>query len=248
MSGIAPLQFIRGRRVKDDVLAREPQARVAEGARAGLARTICGCKGLMRELEAAHGLRGSALPEHRRVLAPRHGDVHDHGRRLHARVRLLQRHARRAGRARSATSRTTSRAPSTPWRSTTSSSRRSIATTSTDFGAGVFAATDSRDQGAPAGVPRRSADSRLPGPRGAAAHGARRAARRPQPQHRDRAAPLSHGAARRPLRARARAARPRPPLGARHSDEDRPHGRPRRDVRRARRGASRSCARSTARS
>ena len=40
---------------------------------------------------AAHGVRGGGLPQHRRVLeqAPRHHD--DHGRHLHAGLRLLQR-------------------------------------------------------------------------------------------------------------------------------------------------------------
>ena len=183
----------------------------------------------MRELEAAHRLRGSALPQHRRVLAPRHGDVHDHGRRLHARVRLLQRHARRAGRARSATSPTTSRTPST----TMELAYVVVTSVDRDDLAGLrrrrVRGDDSRDQGAAARVPRRSADPRFSGQRGAAAHGARRAARRAQPQHRDGAAALSRGAARRPLPARARAARPRAPLGAGHSDQDRPHGRPRRD-------------------
>ena len=43
-----------------------------------------------------HGLRGSRLPQHRRVLvaAPRHHD--DHGRHLHPRLRVLQRRHRPA--------------------------------------------------------------------------------------------------------------------------------------------------------
>ena len=50
----------------------------------------------------AHGVRGSVVPEHRRVLRQGHGDVHDHGRHLHARA------------ARSATSATAGRCRSTP--------------------------------------------------------------------------------------------------------------------------------------
>ena len=41
--------------------------------------------------EPAHDLRGGALPEHRRVLGPRHGDVPDPRRHVHARVPLLLR-------------------------------------------------------------------------------------------------------------------------------------------------------------
>ena len=194
----------------------------------GLAE-LSAAEGAHARAQAAHGLRGSALPQHRRVLAPRHGDVHDHGRRLHARVRLLQRHARRADRARSATSRRISRTPSKPSRSPTSSSRRSIAMTS-----------------------RTSAPARSPRPMRAIK------ARRPEcrvevliPDFQGHEAPLRAVLEARPdvlnhntetvprlyrmarpggtLHARARAARPRPPLGAGHSDEDRPHGRPRRD-------------------
>ena len=43
-----------------------------------------------------HGLRGSALPERRRVLGARHRDVHDPRRRLHAELRLLRRRPRPA--------------------------------------------------------------------------------------------------------------------------------------------------------
>src|SRR5437773_8133014 len=37
-----------------------------------------------------HGLRGGALPQHRRLLEPGHGDLHDPRRRLHAGLRLLR--------------------------------------------------------------------------------------------------------------------------------------------------------------
>ena len=46
--------------------------------------------------EAAHRVRGSVLPEHRRVLRQRHGDLHDHGRHLHAPLPVLRRGARPA--------------------------------------------------------------------------------------------------------------------------------------------------------
>ena len=42
--GHRPLQFIRGRRVKDAALARDAQARVAQGARARLAKATCGSR------------------------------------------------------------------------------------------------------------------------------------------------------------------------------------------------------------
>ena len=44
-----------------------------------------------RGRQPAHGLRGGELPERRRVLGARHGDVHDPRRRLHPPLRLLQR-------------------------------------------------------------------------------------------------------------------------------------------------------------
>ena len=48
----------------------------------------------------AHGLRGGRLPQYRRVLGEEARDLHDHGRHLHARLRVLQRQDRAAGRAR----------------------------------------------------------------------------------------------------------------------------------------------------
>ena len=44
--------------------------------------------------QPAHGVRGGILPEHRRVLRQRHGDVHDHGRALHAPLPVLRRRTR----------------------------------------------------------------------------------------------------------------------------------------------------------
>ncbi len=48
----------------------------------------------------AHRLRGGRLPQYRRVLGEEARDLHDHGRHLHARLRVLQRQDRPAGRAR----------------------------------------------------------------------------------------------------------------------------------------------------
>ena len=58
----------------------------------------------------AHGLPGGGLPEHRRVLAARHGHVHDPRRHLHAPLRLLQRQDRQADA-------TTTRSSRCAWRS-----------------------------------------------------------------------------------------------------------------------------------
>ena len=138
----APLNFIRGRKKRETVelAAAAAQARVAEGPRAGLGE-LSPPEGADARPRPAHGLRGSQLPEHRRMLAPRHGDVHDPRRHLHPVVRLLQRDARCAEAARRARTGQGRRARSTPSHSTTSSSPRSIATTLPDFGASHFART-----------------------------------------------------------------------------------------------------------
>ena len=47
-------------------------------------------EGLDAHAGASHGVRGSELSEYRRVLAPRHGYLHDPGRYLHAIVWILQ--------------------------------------------------------------------------------------------------------------------------------------------------------------
>ena len=75
---------------RDDELGRgRAEAAVAEGAlprRAELhAPEVADARGA-----PAHRLRRGALPEHRRVLGGRHGDVHDPGRHVHARLRLLR--------------------------------------------------------------------------------------------------------------------------------------------------------------
>ncbi len=49
----------------------------------------------------AHRVRGGRLPQYRRMLGKEARHLHDHGRHLHARLRLLQRQDRAARRARS---------------------------------------------------------------------------------------------------------------------------------------------------
>ena len=127
-------------------------------------------KKLLHGLVAAHRLRGGALPQHRRVLGPRHRDLPDPRRHVHARVPLLLRPLRQAGRA----ARPARAAPRRPGRradgaASTSSSRRSTATTCPDRGAGHFAATIRAHQGEAAGGERRGADARLPRRRGGGA-------------------------------------------------------------------------------
>ena len=209
MPDCAPLNFIRGRKKREPLgteAAAAAQARLAEGARAGVGE-LSPAQGADALARAPHGLRGSQLPQHRRVLAPRHGDLHDPRRHLHAVVRLLQRHARHARSRLTPTSRS---------RSASAIARLAldyvvITSVDRDDLAGLrrvaLRAHDRRDAGADSVVPARSAHPRFQGRRGGAAHRARRAAGRAQPQHRDRAAAVSHGAARRPLRPRAAAAR-----------------------------------------
>ena len=119
--------------------------------------------------EAQHGLRGRALPQHRRVLAPWHRHLHDPRRRLHARLRLLRGDARQAGDARSRRAARASPKRCSDAAAATPSSPRSIATTWPTAAPAIFAGDHPRDQGARARLPRRSADSRLQGRRGAAA-------------------------------------------------------------------------------
>ena len=101
-------------------------------------------KKLLHGAQPEHDLRRGALPEHRRVLGPRHRDLPDPRRHVHARLPLLLRQLRqaeRAGRpARAAAPRAGGEADGPR---STSSSRRSTATTSPTR--------------APATTPRRSA-------------------------------------------------------------------------------------------
>ena len=88
-----------------------------------------------------HGLRGSALPERRRVLGARHRDVHDPRRRLHAELRLLRGRARPSAEVRHRPSRRAS-----PRRSREMQLQHAVITSVDrddlpDFGAYIFAET-----------------------------------------------------------------------------------------------------------
>ena len=96
----------------DDARPRHPEkAARPESPRSGEARldprARAGLRGLSRDARhrarpgPAHGLRRGAVPEHRRVLAEAPRDSDDHGRCVHARVRILQRPHRAARPARS---------------------------------------------------------------------------------------------------------------------------------------------------
>ena len=94
---------------------RDAEARVAQGARAGVAE-LPAAQGVDARARAAHGVRGGALPQHRRMLAPRHGDIHDSRRRLHACVRVLRRLARASEQVSISPSRPAWPTQSQPWR------------------------------------------------------------------------------------------------------------------------------------
>ena len=157
----------------------------------------------------AHGLRGGPLPEHRRVLGARHGDVPDPRRRLHARLPLLRRHVRAGPTPRpSRSSRCGSPGPSSAWACdhvvVTSVDRDDLP----DRGAGPLRGDDPLDPPRQPRLRRRGARARLPRlPRGGASDRARGGARRLQPQHRDGRAPLPARAAEGRLPAGARPAR-----------------------------------------
>ena len=68
-----------------------PPAGVDEGARAERGLALLRGAGAPPRPAPAHDLRGGALPEHRRVLGPRHRHVPDPRRHLHARLPLLLR-------------------------------------------------------------------------------------------------------------------------------------------------------------
>ena len=157
--------------------------------------------------QPAHGVRGSVVPEHRRVLRQGHRDVHDHGRHLHAALPVLRRRPRPPAAARRGGARAISR------RRSPRSSLRYVVITSVDR-------DDLRDGGAQHFVdciravrehsPQTQIEVLVPDFRGRLDRAldilARGAARRDEPQPRDRAAPVQAGAARLRLRAFARAA------------------------------------------
>ena len=146
---------------------------------------------------AEHDLRGGALPEHRRVLGPRHRDVPDPRRDLHPRLPLLLRQLRqaeRAGRpARAAPPRADREADGAQAR------RRHVGRPRRRRrpGRGPLRGDDPRAEGEGARRVDRGAHPGLPrGRGGSAADRARRAARRLQPQHRDGAPPAPQDARR----------------------------------------------------
>ena len=148
--------------------------------------------------QSAHGLRGSGLSEHRRVLgqAARHHD--DHGRDLHAGLQLLQ---RGHGQARCAR----------PLRADQRGRRRGAARLGTCCGhlgrprrsgrrrRRALRADHPRHPRGFTGYHDRGADARLPEEGGRDRGRGRGAARRLQPQSGDRAAALRRGAAGRAL-------------------------------------------------
>jgi hypothetical protein len=77
------------------------QARLDPRQGADVSAGYAATRELMRA-QPRHGVRGSGLPEHRRVLDQEARDGDDPGRHLHPRLRLLQREDRHAARGRSA--------------------------------------------------------------------------------------------------------------------------------------------------
>ena len=142
-------------------------------------------------VRAAHRLRGGGLPQYRRVLDAEARDLDDHGRHLHAGLRLLQRRHRHARRARPARARAASPRRWPSWASS------HVVITSVD--------RDDLPMAAPGISPRSSRRSALAAPAttievltpgfpaqaGRGRDRRRGAARRVQPQSRDRAAALS---------------------------------------------------------
>ena len=116
----------KAHRPDQEVLRKPDWIRVKAPTSQGLCRDP-------RDREVAqprHGLRGGRLPQYRRVLGQEARHLHDHGRDLHARLRLLQRRDRHARRRSIRTSRPASPRPSRRWACTMSSSPRSTATIS----------------------------------------------------------------------------------------------------------------------
>src|SRR6266550_3711661 len=77
--------------IAEAALAQGPRARGSELPRP---------QAVDARAEAAHGVRGSALPERRGVLGAPRGHLHDSGRRVHPELRVLRRGARDAWAAR----------------------------------------------------------------------------------------------------------------------------------------------------
>ena len=228
-SGTTTMTTRRKKKRNERAAARPPG--LDQGPRAD-GRALRSPAGAHARPRAAHRVRGGALPEHRRVLEPRHRDLHDPRRRLHARLRLL----RGQDGASAASSRSRGAAPgrgrgrphgAAPRRDHLGQPRRPAGRRGV-----VLCRLHPRDPGAHPGLRGGGADPRLQGKLGRPGRGLCRAARRPQPQHRDGAAAVPPGASRRPLRALPRA--PAPIAGSGAPDQERHHGRPRRGVARDR--------------
>ena len=166
-------------------------ARLDQGASPHRARATSACGRLMRDLEPPHGLRGGALSERRRLLEPRDRHVHDPGRRLHPRLRLLRGQDRtpRPGRPIPA-SRAASPTPWRGWACVTPSSPRSTATTRRTAAPRSSRRASARSGRASPGCAVEVLIPDFKGELGRPEDRDRRAARHPEPQHRDRAAPL----------------------------------------------------------
>ena len=185
-----------------------PQARHAGAAQAGLdprarcrrpRRSSPRRAAILREHGLRHGVRGGRLPQHRRVLGgpARHHD--DHGRHLHARLRLLQR-AARACRARSI--RKSPRTSPKRWPKLGLRSHRHHLGRSRRSGRRrrrAFRGHHPRHPRAHAHDHDRGADAGLPAQGRRARDGRGGGARRLQPQPRDGAVALSQDPARRAL-------------------------------------------------
>ena len=148
--------------------------------------------------QPAHGLRGGQLPQRRRVLGARHGDLHDPRRRLHPALRLLQREDGRADLERPAGA-AAGRQPgeddgAAPRRRHLGRPRRPAR-----LRGERLRRRDPLDPDAGAGLQGRDPHPRLPRPGDAAGQGDPRAPRRLQPQRRDGAAPLPDGPPRLPV-------------------------------------------------
>ncbi len=184
-----------------------------------------------REREPAHGLPGGGLPEHRRVLAARHGHVHDPRRHLHAPVRLLQRQDRQADLERPARA-GPGRAQRGPDGAAPRGHHQRRPRRPARLRGGGVRRRDPADPPPGAALQGRGADARLPRRGDAAGQGDRRATRRLQPQRRGRAAAVSRGPPRLEVRALLPRAAERQGDGRRRGrHEVGADGRPRRELR-----------------
>src|SRR5258706_279924 len=183
-------------------------------------------------------MRGSTLPEHRRVLGAQGRDLHDPGRRLHAQLRLLRRGPWHSGSSRCRRTTAAGRCRSADG----TEARRHHERGSRRFGERRRRGVRRLHHGHPAAAAAdigRSPDSRLQGQRRGAPSRRRCAARHSQSQPRNDRPALPHCAARGPLHARAGAARPCQRNESRAADEVRDHLRAGRRLGRAAHGAAR---------